>query len=107
MSNRLELREVLGRKSLTDRSGTIATGGTSQLVAPDNSSVGERTYLLFQNVSDTDMWINSGGVATAGAGSIKIVAGSGFTWDAGFVPTGILHVLCATGGKAFTCKEGI
>lgn len=84
----------------TDRSGTIATGGSSQQAAEANAS---RRYLLFQNHSDTDMWINFGDAAVVNQPSIKIAAGVAYTPQ--FVSTQAIHVICATTGKAFTCKE--
>lgn len=86
---------------LTDRSDTIDTGGTAQQVAAANAS---RRYLLFQNHSDTDMWINFGTDAVASQPSIKIAAGVAYTPT--FVDTRAISVICATMGKAFTCKEG-
>src|SRR4051812_40705374 len=61
--------------ALTDRSGTITTGAAAQQVMAANA---KRRLIIFQNVSDTDMWINIGATATAGAGSIKIIPG--FYW---------------------------
>lgn len=46
-----------------DFSGTIAAGGTAQLVLPIQMT---RSYLLFQNISDTNMTVGIGG-ATATA----------------------------------------
>lgn len=86
---------------LTDRSDTIDTGGAAQQVAAANAS---RRYLLFQNHSDTDMWINFGADAVASQPSIKIAAGVAYTPT--FVDTRAISVICATMGKAYTCKEG-
>jgi hypothetical protein len=86
---------------LIDRSGTITTGGTSQEAVPANF---ERSYLTFQNHSDTDMWLNYGTAAVAGQPSIKVAAG--MNWTPAFVDQRALNVLCATTGKAYTCKEG-
>lgn len=86
---------------LADHSGTIATGGTSQELLPANT---ERCYMLFQNHSDTDMWIVPGdGPAVAGQPSIKIGAGMAYTPN--FIDRRAWHVLCATTGKAYTCKQ--
>lgn len=85
----------------TDRSGTIATGALSQVVAAANSS---RRHLSFQNVSDTVMWINDTAVANADQPSIKITPGS--YYEPFCPPLGRISVICATAGKAFVCKEG-
>lgn len=89
--------------TLTDRSGSITLGGTSQQVAAANAS---RQYLLFQNISDTDMWINFAIAAVADSPSIYIAAKSGITFETNFIPTGALNVICATTGKKYTAKEG-
>lgn len=88
--------------TLTDRSGTITAGGAAQNVAVANA---DRAFLLFQNVSDTDMWINFDSTAVADQPSIKLTPGASFVTDK-FVPTTLLSVICATTGKSYTCKEG-
>lgn len=83
-----------------DRSGTIATGGTSQLVAAANT---RRKSLDFQNISDTDMWITET-LAAAEAdtpGCWKLSAGE--VWAAG--TNRAVYVVCATTGKKFTALE--
>ncbi len=86
--------------TLDDASGSITTGGTSQVVVAENF---DRSYLLFQNHSDTDMWLNFGAAAVAGQPSIKIPAGVAYTPS--FVDNRSVNVLCATTGKQFTCKQ--
>lgn len=86
--------------TFTDRSGSITAGGTSQQVAAANTA---RRYLLFQNHSDTDMWIDFGIAAVANQPSVKVVAGGYF--EPLVPPTEAVHVICATTGKGFTCKE--
>lgn len=88
--------------ALTDRSSTIASGGAAQSVA---AAFPGRLYLLFQNHSDTDMWINFGVVAVASQPSFKIIAGGSYASSARFCPTGSISVFCATTGKGFSCKE--
>lgn len=88
-------------KTYTDRSGTIVAGATSQAVAAANAA---RTYLLFQNHSDTDMWLNFGVAAVATQPSILIPANGGFYEP--LVPSNqTVNVICATIAKAYTCKE--
>lgn len=88
--------------AVTDRSGTIAAGGTAQQVMAANTT---RKYLFYQNNSDTDQWINWGVVAVANEPSIKIVAGASYENPAHFCPSGLISVFCATTGKTFTSKE--
>lgn len=87
--------------TLRDASGSITAGGTAQTVLEPAT----RRYLLFQNVSDETMWLNFGGTATAGSGSLKVVAGAAFVFEDGFATSQSLSVLGTTTGKEFTCKE--
>lgn len=87
---------------LIDKSGTIAAGGTAQVVAAARPG---RAYLFIQNVSDSDMWVNFGATAVAAQPSIKLVAGASFVMEAGIVCDQAISVICATTGKAFTAKE--
>lgn len=90
--------------TLTNRSGTITAGGTAQQVMAANSS---RKYLLFQNVSDTAMWIDFGTTAVADSPSVLVPASGGAVVQEGtFVSTQSVSVFCATTGKKFTAKEG-
>jgi hypothetical protein len=95
---------VPGGGSLTDRSGTIAAGATSQQVAAAQST---RRYLIFVNCSDTTMWINFGVAAVADQPSIPVVTMGSYVFEASFVSTQAVHVICATIGKSYTCKEFI
>lgn len=88
---------------LTDRSGSITAGGTSQEIAAAKSN---RAYLLFQNISDTPMWLNFGAAATANNNSIYLNAQGSLLFSGSFIPSDSFHVLCATTGKKFVCKEG-
>src|SRR4051812_46159612 len=59
---------------IIDRSGAIAVANASQQVMATNDG---RKYLLVQNISDTDMWINFGVAATTDQPSVKLVANTG------------------------------
>jgi len=96
---REEVGPITGQ--LVDRSGTITAGGTSQKIA---EKWPERSYFVFQNHSDTDMWIQFGGAAVADQPSIKV--GAGIAYTPSFVDVRDIWVICATTGKKFTCKEG-
>jgi len=89
--------------NLTDRSGTITTGGTRQQVA---AALTTRKYFFFQNHSDTVMWINFGVNAVADQPSIQVPVGGTFAFPSGFCSTQSIDVICATTGKKFTAKEG-
>ena len=88
--------------TLVDRSGTITTGGTAQVLCAANAS---RKGILIQNLSNGDLWINSLGTATAGVGSLKI--SSGVYWESPFGGAGVgaVSILGATTAQAFTARE--
>lgn len=88
----------------TDRSSTITASAVAQQIAASN---GSRKYLLFQNVSDTTMYLNVNATAVLSAPSLFMAAnGGGFEWNSnGFVPTGAVSVICSVSGRGFTCKE--
>jgi hypothetical protein len=91
--------------ALVDGSGTITLGGTAQTVFAANIS---RQYLLIQNVSAEDMWVNFGIAAVANQPSIKLVAGASVEFSVGgtgVVPTASVSVIAATTGSAFTAKQ--
>lgn len=107
LSDTVDSVRAIKQGSFTDRSGTTSgTINTSTQVAAANSS---RRYFLFQNVSDTDMWINFGTAATTDQPSIKVptgaVWGNPFVLEAGFVSTEAVNVICSAASKKYTCKE--
>ena len=86
-----------------DRSGTVATGGASQLLAPKNP---DRCYFFFQNISGGDLWINHTSNAQVGvAGSIKVSPGVVYAMEGSYVVAEPWYVIGAQSGQAFTCKE--
>lgn len=88
--------------TLVDRSGTIASGGTAQEVCAANS---KRSYLLLQNVSGADLWINFDATAVAAQPSMLLASGAGLVFDSK-VPLGAISVYGASGAQAYVCKEG-
>lgn len=86
--------------ALTDRSGSITTGGTRQQVMAANTS---RKYLVVANPSDTTMYIKIGANAVSGEG-IPIYPGGAYE-PGPFIPTGTVDIICATTGKKFTAYE--
>src|SRR5665213_3469009 len=88
--------------TLTDGSSTITAGGTAQTVFTSNSS---RKYLLVQNVSSGNLWVNFGTTAVQTEPSIQLLPGGSITFEAGFVDTESVSIIGATTGQAFTAKQ--
>ncbi len=89
--------------ALTDRSGTITTGGAAQTLAAFNEA---RKGFMIQNLSAGDLWINElGGTAAASQPSIKITSGQVYeTMDGQPCPYAI-SIFGATTAQAFTARE--
>ena len=86
--------------ALTDRSGTVTTGGTAQDVMAANAA---RTWGSFVNLHSTAGWIAEGVTAVAdAAGSQSIAAGQTYLVEG----RGRLSWLHATTGAKFTSREG-
>src|SRR4051794_6885724 len=72
------------RGALTDKSGTITAGNTAQTLAAANAT---RNYLLIQNNSTADLWVNFGGIAAiVGQPSYKIVQDGVLIFESNFIP---------------------
>lgn len=101
ISNRVNLNT----NNFTTIAGTISLASSSQSPLSENIN---RKYLLIQNISDTDMWINFGGAATEGAGSIKLAPSGHYELGStagGYMNTESVHIICSQAGKSFTIKE--
>lgn len=103
VTNEAITQAAAARGTLTNRSGTIAQASVSQVIMGNNPY---RRYLLFQNISDADMWIDFGTSAVAAQPSIKILPGGTFVMEDNFVTTEAMNVFCASADKAYTAKEG-
>lgn len=90
------------RGTLTDRNTTITQANVSQQLAPANPN---RSYFIFQNVSDTDMSLDFGQAAIIGTSFLCIPKAS-FVMEDSFISTQSINVICATQGKAYAAKEG-
>ena len=102
--NRISQAITVTSGGFVNGSGTIAVANTSQEVF---NSFSGRSYLLIQNISDTDMYINFGSPANIGAGSIKLVPNGNYelsTALAGFINTQAINIICSVAGKEFTAK---
>ena len=76
---------------------TSATPSTSAQALASSTT---RQYLLIQNISDTDMYFNFGAAATTSHLLVKS-GGAGIIFEAGFVPTDAVNVICASASKSY------
>lgn len=89
--------------TLTDRSGTIAAGATSQQLAAVNAA---RRYLFIQNLDAAeDLWFNFTTDAVVSQPSIKLGPGQSYENPAHFCSTEKVTVIATTTSHAFTAKE--
>lgn len=94
--------------AVTDRSGVVATGGTSQTLAPANAN---RKYIFVQNPHDAteSLYINFGAVANATHG-VELIPGCHFVMPnggfvGGFVTNTSVTVTANTTSHRFIAKE--
>lgn len=101
MSNE-DLAAVLPGKTTTNRS--LATSTTAAAAMPQNTA---RRGWKVKNDSTIDVWINFTGTASAAAGSgnVKIVAGGYLASEPGYVETGAMSIIAASGTPAITIYE--
>jgi hypothetical protein len=84
----------------TNRSGSITTANTHQVLAPANAA---RRALYGQNISAGDLWINEigGNAAVDAAGSYRVAAGGEFSVSTNRA----ISIIGATAGQKFTATE--
>lgn len=97
--------------SYTDRSSSIAVGGTSQQIAAAN---GARLRLQIQNPcfaagqgigSAESIFVNFGAAASSAGGSVELAPCGTYDTGAGPVTTQAVNVVAATNGHLYTAKE--
>ena len=99
------LASILARNApsaLTDRSGSITTGGTAQQLMAANAT---RRGWYIQNNSDTVMWVSDVGTAAATQPSLKLLPDAYYEPPQSGVDNGAISLFCATTGKTFTARE--
>ena len=89
--------------TFTDGSSTIATGGTAQTVFASNAS---RRYLLIQNTSSSNLWLNFTTTAVQAGPSILLLPYAIMTFEGNFVSTELVSIIGASTGQTFTAKQG-
>lgn len=101
-ANPLPVAPQMTAASYVDRSGSVATAGAAQSVAP--ARAGRHGFFL-QNLSSGDLWIGFGSAATIGAPSLRLAAGQLYESPASGIPADAISVTGATAGQSFTAKE--
>lgn len=104
------VRTVFGQLTAVDKSGTITTGGASQVLAVANAN---RQGLELQNVDSANLeglWYNpSGGACTpGGAGCFELAAASSAQYPGGFVKivtSNQVSISATTTGHKFSAIE--
>lgn len=86
----------------TDKSGTVTSGGTAQVLAAANNY---RRGFWIQNQSTGDLWINPTGTAAAAQPSLWLPSGSYWEAPQDGVPAGAISIFGATTGQAFAARE--
>ena len=87
--------------ALTDVSGTITAGGTSQVLQAAQIT---RKYIMIQNLSSGNLYLNFTSAATTGEGSYELLPNGVFTMEGNFVSNEAINIIGATTGQAFTAK---
>jgi len=87
--------------TITNRSGTIATGGTAQQLMEANAGRGGWSI---QNQSGADLWVNPFETATIGTG-VKVLAGALYEAPQNAQGVGAISIIGATTGQAFYAME--
>lgn len=87
--------------TVTDKSGTIAAGGSAQVAIAANTS---RKSIIIHNPSTATeiLQVKFG----SGGGYIDLLAGGTLDYSSGNVPAGDIYVVAATTLHAFTAYEG-
>lgn len=90
--------------TLTDRSGSVTTGGTAQQLAAANAA---RKGWRIQNTSGGDQWFNDtgGSASVGGAGCFKVSSGGYYETPAGGASQTAISIFGATTGQTFSASE--
>lgn len=88
--------------ALTDKSGSITTGGTAQTLAAAKVN---RVYLKITNISNDTLWWNETSTAVLDSPSQPIYPTQSEIFGPGNVPPGAISIIGATTGQKWVAKE--
>ena len=94
---------IVNQGAVTDASGTIGTGNTSQQALAANPI---RKYIIVYNPGSDNLYINFGSPADLGSTSIGIVPGGQFVMEGTFICTQAMNINAANSSDPFVIKEG-
>jgi hypothetical protein len=100
--NPLYVNKQIKAAAPANYSGTLAAAATAQQAVPANAA---RQFLLVQNLSAADLWIQFNVAAVMDQPSIKLAAGEKISFS-DYLPTAFLSIIGGTLGQAFTIWEG-
>lgn len=101
VANPLYVATVSG--SYTDRSGSIASGGTAQTIMAANAG---RFGFWILNSSSANLYLNDiGGAAQAGGSSLTLVPGQLYELPTNARATAAVSLYGATTGQTFVARE--
>lgn len=86
-----------------DYSGDTGASNQSSEVIGEND---KRTVIIFQNVSNSVIYLNFGDQATVNSNSIKLSSGDMITFSGESVPENSLNVISTSENCKYICKEG-
>lgn len=103
VDGRLIARMQPATGGVTNKSGTIAAGGTKQTLAAVKLN---RKYLFIQNLDPAeDLWFNFSTDAVVGQPSVLVPPLGSFVMEGSYVSSELISVIAATTGHAFAAKE--
>lgn len=96
------LNPASNQRPHTDRSGTIAVGGTAQIAIAANA---QRVGFSIQNVSVADLWMNGLATAIQSQPSIWLPPGAFYESPESGVQITDISLIGGTTGQAFSARE--
>lgn len=103
---------IISGGTLTNRSGSVATGGTAVTIAANSGRkylrITNPISLTHQNIAAAEsLWIDETGTAAVnGANSTELPPGATITFEGEYVHQGAVSINATTSGHRYVAKEG-
>lgn len=88
--------------AMTDKSGTITSGGNAQTAIAANTA---RVGYSIQNTSTGELWFSGVGTAAVGGSSMRLLPGGYYESPANAKTTAAISIYGATTGQSFAARE--